>query len=191
MTKQLLQDLVFRYLESKGREVERFTNNRPGIDWVNSFMSRHKLVLRQACNIKRNRASLRSETVNEFFSELFNCGLSNASPCHVFNYDETGLSDNPGSQKVIAKRGTRRIEIVQEHSKTNISVMFCGSAEGKLLPPTSYTRLETFTRLEHTAHHVVLGSTARRVDGLIKKLLQLGFAIFSYLQFQTYKDKSS
>ena len=39
------------------------------------------------------------------------------------------------SQKVIAKRGTRCIEIVQEHSKTNISLMFCGSADGKLLPP--------------------------------------------------------
>ena len=31
--------------------------------------------------------------------------------------------------------GTRRVEVVKEHSKANISIMVCGSAGGELLPP--------------------------------------------------------
>ena len=43
---------------------------------------------------------------------------------------------------MIAKRRTRRIEIVQEHSKTNISLMFRDSADEKLLPPNSTLLLQ-------------------------------------------------
>jgi hypothetical protein len=40
-----------------------------------------------------------------------------------------------GAQKAIFRRGCKYAEQVGDHSKTAISVMFCGSATGQLLPP--------------------------------------------------------
>lgn len=40
-----------------------------------------------------------------------------------------------GAVKAIFRRGVKYAEQVRDHSKTAISVMFCGSAAGVLLPP--------------------------------------------------------
>ena len=53
----------------------------------------------------------------------------------MFNFDEACIADDPGAAKVLVQRGTRRVELVKEHSKTNISIMTCGSANDELLPP--------------------------------------------------------
>ena len=83
LTKTMLQDLVQRYLETSGKDNTRFRNNRPGIDWVESFMTRKKLVLRQAGNIKRSRASLNEDILRSFFTELQNCGIGDIQPSHI------------------------------------------------------------------------------------------------------------
>lgn len=54
---------------------------------------------------------------------------------NFYNYDETNITDNPGARKVIVPRNTKRVERVQEHSRTSISIMVCGNANGDLLPP--------------------------------------------------------
>ena len=54
---------------------------------------------------------------------------------HVFNYDETGIKDNPGSQKGIFQKGVKYAEEIRDSTKSSISVMFCGSAAGVFLPP--------------------------------------------------------
>lgn len=56
-------------------------------------------------------------------------------PDRVFNYDETNLSDQPGSSSAIFRKGKKYCETVRDHTKTAISLMFCASASGKLLPP--------------------------------------------------------
>lgn len=53
----------------------------------------------------------------------------------VFNYDETNFTDDTETKKVLVRRGTKRVERVQEHSRSAISVMVCGCANGILLPP--------------------------------------------------------
>ena len=60
--------------------------------------------------------------------------LDGVPPTHIFNYDETNLSDDPGKKVGIFKRGTKYPEIVRNFSKGATSLMFCGSAAGKLLP---------------------------------------------------------
>lgn len=50
-------------------------------------------------------------------------------------YDETNIIDEPGGLKVHISRGMKWVEWVRDHSKTPISVIFCGTAEGVLLPP--------------------------------------------------------
>lgn len=54
---------------------------------------------------------------------------------NIFNFDETNLTDNPGKKKVLVKKGCKYPELIRNASKTSISIMFCGSASGELLPP--------------------------------------------------------
>ena len=53
---------------------------------------------------------------------------------NIINYDETNLSDDPGTKKCIFKRGVKYPERVINFSKGNISLLFSGSASGELLP---------------------------------------------------------
>ena len=45
------------------------------------------------------------------------------------------VSNNPGALKAISKMGVKYSEQIRDNSKTAISIMFCGSASGVLLPP--------------------------------------------------------
>lgn len=60
--------------------------------------------------------------------------IGDVLPEHIFNYDETNLTDNPGQKKVIVKRGSKYPERICNTSKVSISLMMCGNAAGKLLP---------------------------------------------------------
>jgi len=51
------------------------------------------------------------------------------------NYDETNLTDDPGCERVVVRRGTKHPERVIDSSKTSISVMFACCADGTVLPP--------------------------------------------------------
>jgi hypothetical protein len=72
----------------------------PSIDFVHSFLSRHKhdLALRKCQNIKRSRASVSATEVKEYFSNLKNTLDNQGQPIppeNIFNYDETNLTDDP------------------------------------------------------------------------------------------------
>ena len=125
--------LIKSYLDSNHRSVSRFKNNLPGIDFVNSFCRRRNFTMRKPGNIKVARASISSDDITGFFDNLATAG--DIAPENMFNFDETCVADDPGAAKVLVQRGTRRVELVKEHSKTNISIMACGSATGELLPP--------------------------------------------------------
>ena len=124
------------YLDRKGVRVNKFQNNMPGLDWANSFLSRHKNVLTQRLceNIKRARAGVSHETVNSYFDNLQTL-LENAEPNSIVNYDETCFVDDPGRKKVIVRRKTRHPERIIDSAKSSTSVMFAGSGGGILLPP--------------------------------------------------------
>jgi len=61
--------------------------------------------------------------------------VADVPPSNVFNYDETNLRDDPGQKKSLFRRGVRHAEKVVNTTKQCISIMFCGSAAGTLLPP--------------------------------------------------------
>lgn len=54
---------------------------------------------------------------------------------NIWNYDETNLRDDPGSSKVICKRGLKYVERIMESTKSCTSLMFCGNGTGDMLPP--------------------------------------------------------
>lgn len=75
--------------------------------------------------------------VKEYFSNLKETLDNGGEPIrkeNIFNYDETNLSDNPGTKKCIYKRGVKYPERIKDSTKSAISVMFCGSASGDMLP---------------------------------------------------------
>lgn len=130
-----LRLLAKGYLDRKGIEIPFLKNNCPGSDWISGFLKRHKkaLSMRFAANISSNRAKLTQEVIDAFFK---NAGevLKDINPSNIINYDETNLTDDPKNKKIICKRGTKYPERVINSSKTAISLMYSGAADGTILP---------------------------------------------------------
>ena len=75
------------------------------------------------------------ETLNKYLDNLY-LELKDIPPENIYNYDETNITDNPGSKSVIVRRGHgNRVEKKQEYSKQLTSLMFSGNAVGEFLPP--------------------------------------------------------
>nr|CAH7738146.1 unnamed protein product [Callosobruchus chinensis] len=130
-----LRYIVKTYLTRQGRTVQCFCNNAPGRDWVKSFLKRHpQLTVKFSSNIKRNCAQIDEQIITDYIENLKE-GVKDVSPDKIYNYDETCMSDDPGRKKVICRRGCKYPERIMNSTKSNISVMFCGNANGDSLPP--------------------------------------------------------
>ena len=130
-----LRLMVKAYLDKANRRVKQFKNNIPGEDWARSFLKRHskELSRRECQNIKSSRAELKQEDFEKYFDNLKHV-VQDVPAENILNYDETNLSDDPGQEKLIFKRGKKYPERIQNYSKGSISIMFAGTAAGKLLP---------------------------------------------------------
>ena len=132
-----LKNVIQNYLDKTGptRAKPVFPDNRPGKGWIKGFFQRHpELSLRFSENIKRSRAGVTPEVINEYFDNLEET-LAGIPPSNILNYDETNFTDNPGRVKVIVKRGCKHPERILDTSKTATSVMVTTAADGTLLPP--------------------------------------------------------
>lgn len=138
-----LRVLVKSMLDKSGRVVAKFKNNLPGKDWVSLFLRRHRAELRNRLtqNIKVARADISAEVIKDYFSNLSE-SVRDVPAANLWNYDETNFSDDPGRKKAIHRRGVRYPERVMNSSKTSVSVMFCGNAEGTVLPPYTVYKAE-------------------------------------------------
>ena len=131
------------YADRKGMTIRQFKRNMSGKEWVLSFLKRHKnLTVRFASNIKRKRAEVGPTIIEEYFQNLGK-ELEGVDACNIWNYDETNLTDEPGQKKVVTKRGCKYPERIINSTKSSISLMFCGNAEGELLPPYVVYRAES------------------------------------------------
>lgn len=95
-----VQKIISDYLQNAGITIARFNNNVPGPDYLRAFLKRHKeqLSYRLCNNIKRSRAAISAAVVSEYFEEL-STSLRGVPPQNIFNYDETNITDDPGSKK--------------------------------------------------------------------------------------------
>lgn len=135
LTKVDLKLLIKGYLDRCGRTEKRFKNNIPGDEFIRGFLQRHQDIReRFGQNIKRVRAEINTESINEYFDRL-QSSLENVRPESLINYDETNFTDDPGKTKILCKRGAKRPVVVRDSSKTSTSVMMAGAANGNLLPP--------------------------------------------------------
>lgn len=130
-----VKNIVQSYFDRQGRIVKQFKNNCPGREWVKNFLKRHpELTVKMSENIKRVRASVTRETLQEYFANLEST-LKDVPASQIINYDETNFTDDPGNVKVIVKRGVKHADRIMDTSKTSVSVMVAAAADGTLLPP--------------------------------------------------------
>lgn len=124
-----------KYLNKIGKNIYRLKNNLPGIDWARNFLSRHKSEIsnRTATNISSDRAKTTEQVIDDFFKH-YEKSIEGVSPDCIINYDETNLTDDPGNKKYIFKRGCKYPERVINSSKSSISLMFAGTADGQSFP---------------------------------------------------------
>ena len=130
-----LQKIVRHYVSTCG-QANQFKKGIPGEGFISGFITRHRkeLQLRLVSNYSRKRASIDSVVLNQYFDHLEK-SLEGVPQQNIFNYDETNLSDNPGMKKCLVRRGNKYPSRIMNESKGAISIMFCGSAAGELLPP--------------------------------------------------------
>lgn len=126
---------VQKYLQKSGRRVRQLKNgNTLGDDWVSLFLKRHpSLSVRISQNVKLVRTSTTGETFQQYIAKLKE-SLDGVPLTHIYNFDESNLSDEFGRQKVIVKRGSKYPEVACNHSKVAYIIMICGNAAGELLP---------------------------------------------------------
>ena len=130
-----LRCLVKSFIDKKGYNEPRFKENFPGKEWTKSFLKRNKaLCLRFSANIKKKRAAISEDTINEFFDNLTS-ELKDLDPSNIWTYDETSLTDDPGKKKIVCRRGCKYPERIINTSKAALSLMYCGHSVGELLPP--------------------------------------------------------
>lgn len=111
-----------------------FNDKIPGERWARSFLSRHNLTQRSSQIVKRCRAAKTIPEMIDFYKHLEK-SLEDIPPSNLLNFDETNLSDNPGASKAIFKRGVKHPECVINSTRSSVSIMFAGTADGVLLPP--------------------------------------------------------
>ena len=110
--------LVKNCLGKLWRNVERFKNNVPGPDWLESYLKRHSDIIRmRLCqNITRKRAAVSKTAIISYFNNLQET-LEDISPQNIINYDKTNFSDDPGRKKVAVKSDTKYPERIMNSSK--------------------------------------------------------------------------
>lgn len=130
-----LRMIVKYYVDRRGLTIRQFKNNIPGKEWTISFLKRHRsLTVRFASNIKRKRAEVSHDTIDEYFIHLSD-ELQGVAAENIWNFDETNLTDDPGNKRIIAKRGAKYPERIINATKTATSLMLCGNAAGRVMAP--------------------------------------------------------
>lgn len=131
-----LRVIIKEFLDRKGKHVTKFKSNLPGKEFIYSFLKRHKNELshRMCQNIKRNRAAVSREVINDYF-DCLEKELQGLPPQNIVNFDETNLCDDPGRKKIITKRGCKYPERLMNSTKASTSVMFSAAGDGSILPP--------------------------------------------------------
>lgn len=130
-----IRRITQQYLNKRGLNEKRFSNNMPGEGWFNGLMKRHpQLTIKLAENTKRVRAAITYEVVEDYFRNVAEI-IKDVPGKNIVNYDETNFVDDPGRVKVVMKKGSKHAYRALDSSKCSTTVMFAIAADGTRLPP--------------------------------------------------------
>ena len=143
-TKREVINIVKQTLEKKGRKVNEFN----GEGWWTRFMERNPILsLRTADPLSRVRKrAVTEENIKQYFFYLKRLRekdlLNKAS--RIYNMDETGMPLDAKPLKRVALRGARKVQGLSTGDKTQIIVVACANAAGRVLPPMVIFKGERF-----------------------------------------------
>ena len=109
-----------------------------GKDWVQGFLARHHLSIRQpqGTSIARTVGFNRPQVQN-FFDLYRGClEAKNYAPSRIWNMDETGLTTVQKPGKILASKGTRQVGKVTSAERGALVTLVCAcNAAGVFMPP--------------------------------------------------------
>jgi len=112
-----------------------------GRDWSKAFLKRHSSVAQsEAQSMNPARAQkLNRFVVNDYFTKIERVQTELQlfhKPERIFNMDEKGCQLSlHHQQKILAKKGSKRVHLVAAEHGENVTIVACGSASGIVIPP--------------------------------------------------------
>jgi hypothetical protein len=141
-------------LVKKEHRKTPFNDGRPGFGWYTAFMSRNKSIvsLKPETQLELCRSKVTKDITDKWYSsfrDFLICKNIIDKPSRIWNADETGFNMGSNKSKVIEPARVARVPHVTA-GKQRLTVMYCGSASGQMMPPflcTHSLHLELITPL--------------------------------------------
>lgn len=140
LTYLMIRKTAYEYAVHMGRCPKKWEeNNLAGIDWLRSFMKRHKtLSLRKP----ENTSIARTTGFNKSNVDAFQANLLAVyekykfTPDMIYNCDETGIPTVVQAPSVVAKKGSKQVgQAVSTERGSMITMCAIVSAAGNTIPP--------------------------------------------------------
>lgn len=135
ITEHVLRDYIQSYLEKSGRIIRKFKNNRPGMDWVKSFLGRQpELSTIFSSSMKRVQTAISKEMIDEYLINLEN-EAKDIPPALLGDRNATHLQADSEERHVLCPRGAKFLEQLCDNTKTlSLAGLLAGTTAGGLLP---------------------------------------------------------
>ena len=132
--KNTVKDIVTRHPRK-----HPFKDNRPGQTWWQCFKSRHpEVVLRVDEGLEMKRCvGLNKVSCSRFYDNLTTVITTHGyGASHIWNVDETGMQaqGRNNTLKVVAKKGSRNVNVRACDSREWLTILVCISAIGTFIP---------------------------------------------------------
>lgn len=142
LTRKETLTLVSEFVQQQKIETRWKDGKGPGEDWFRGFLARHpQLRIRKGEALSSQRVRGTDPFVIKKFyddiAKMYNdMGIGPEDGGLLFNCDETAFSHDPKDMKIVAEKGVKRISRnIAGTGKTNTTVLACGAADGRKLPP--------------------------------------------------------
>ena len=145
--KNTVRDIVKRYPKQ-----HPFKNDRPRQRWWKCFKSRHpEMVLRIGEGLELKRCmGLNKVVCGQFYNNLtFVITSQGYNASCIWNMDETGVqaAGRNNTLKVVAKKGSKNVNVPSCDSKKWLTVLVCISAIGTFIPHYFISRENIFFKI--------------------------------------------
>lgn len=137
-TREQVKDLVSEFVRER-QLTTSFKDDRPGKDWLRSFMTRNNLCLKKAqkiSNAGKEKVATNPFIIYHFYDVLEETVKSmGIGPNQIWNCYETGFPSDPKYCKVINESGEVTYCVTLQPERENTTILAAVSADGKALPP--------------------------------------------------------
>lgn len=142
VTSRVLRRSVYTFVEENNiKHTFNKITRMAGRKWMHLFYQRHPEIAQRRVQILNpaRAQKLNRFIVADYFTKLenvlVNLELMN-KPQQIFNMDEKGCRLTiHHQQKVLSRRGVKRVHMIAQEHAENVTVVACGNALGQAIPP--------------------------------------------------------